>query len=105
VKRHHEQHNYYKRKHLIGGSVFIFRGLVYFHHGREHGGMQADTGAVAESYILMCKQRGGRGGREGSGVGETLRFWHGLIQTLFENELSDFKPSKETAQLSGFPSP
>lgn len=77
MKRHHEQHNYYKRKHLIGGSVFIFRGLVYFHHGREHGGMQADTGAVAESYILMCKQRGGEGRerRERSGRDTQVLAW------------------------------
>lgn len=51
-------------------------------------------------------QRGGREGEgEGSGVGETLWVWQGLIQTLFGGGLSDFKPSKKTAQVSGLLSP
>ena len=35
-----------KRKHLLRVGL-QFRGLVYCHHGRKHGGMQADV--VAES--------------------------------------------------------
>jgi hypothetical protein len=39
AKRHHG--NSYKGKHLIGAGL-QFRGLVYYHHGRKHGGVQAD---------------------------------------------------------------
>ena len=41
VKRHHDHDNSYKGKHLIGAGL-QFRGLVYYHHGRKHGGVQAD---------------------------------------------------------------
>lgn len=33
--------NSYKGKHLIGPDLW-FRGLVHYHHGRMHGGDQAD---------------------------------------------------------------
>ena len=42
VKRHHDHSNSYKGKHLIG-VAYSFTGLAHFPHGREHGGMQADT--------------------------------------------------------------
>jgi hypothetical protein len=41
VKRHHDQSNSYKEKHLIGAGI-QFRGLVHYHHGGKHGSMQAD---------------------------------------------------------------
>jgi hypothetical protein len=40
VKRHHDQDNSYKGKHLIG--AYYFRGLLHYRHGRKHGSMQAD---------------------------------------------------------------
>ena len=42
---------------------YSFRGLLHYQHGREHNDMQAGTGAVAESYILI----GGGGGATGPG--------------------------------------
>ena len=39
-----------KKKHLIG-MAYGFRGLVYCHQGREHGGVQAD--AVLEKELLQ----------------------------------------------------
>ena len=41
VKRHHDHGNSYKGKHFIGAGL-QFRGLVHYHHGRKHGGMQVD---------------------------------------------------------------
>lgn len=35
-----------------------FRGLAHYQHGREHGGTQAGTGEVTESYILICRRVG-----------------------------------------------
>lgn len=34
--------DFYKRKHLIEAGL-EFKGLVPYHHGRKHGGFQADT--------------------------------------------------------------
>ena len=44
VKRHHGHCNYSKEKQLIAtvSDSSQFRGLVYYHHGREHGSRQAD---------------------------------------------------------------
>jgi hypothetical protein len=50
-----------ERKNFPGGLQFLvpysfsysFRGLDHYHHGQEHGGMQADIGAVAESGNLI----------------------------------------------------
>ena len=42
VKRHHGHSNSYKGKHLIEVVAYSFRGLVPYHHGEDHGGMQAD---------------------------------------------------------------
>jgi hypothetical protein len=39
VTRHHDPGNSYKRKHLIGAGL-PFRGLVHFHLGMKHDGMQ-----------------------------------------------------------------
>ena len=39
VNRHHDS---YKRKYLIGAGS-QFRGLVHYHHGGKHDGMQGDT--------------------------------------------------------------
>ena len=41
VKRHQDPGNSYKGKHLIG-LAYRFRGSIHYHHGRDHGGMQAD---------------------------------------------------------------
>lgn len=38
---HHEQGNSYKGKHLIGPGLW-FKGLIHYHHGGEHGSIQAD---------------------------------------------------------------
>jgi hypothetical protein len=41
VKRHHEQCNSYKGKHLIGAGL-QFQGSAHYHHGRKHGSVQVD---------------------------------------------------------------
>jgi hypothetical protein len=51
VKRHHDQGNSYERNYLIGGLLNSFRSLGHYLDG-EHGAV-----AVAESYILICKQK------------------------------------------------
>lgn len=45
LKRHHDQGKYYKREHLIGGLLRVSE-LVQYHHGGEHGGMQAGAGTI-----------------------------------------------------------
>lgn len=46
-------------KEFSWGLDYSFRCLVSHHHGGwEHGGRQAGIGAVAESCILICQQRG-----------------------------------------------
>jgi hypothetical protein len=40
MKRHHDQSNSYKEKHL--GMDYGFRGLVHYHHVRKHGELKAD---------------------------------------------------------------
>ena len=40
MQRHHDQGNYYKRKHLIGSGLH-FQTSVHYHHDRKHG---SDTG-------------------------------------------------------------
>jgi hypothetical protein len=37
------------------GPAYSFKGLVHYHHGGKH--VQADIGAVAESYNLIHRQR------------------------------------------------
>lgn len=37
--------------------AYSFRGLVYYHDGREHVSMKINAGTVAESYTLMHGQR------------------------------------------------
>jgi hypothetical protein len=45
-------------KHLIGAAL-QFRGLVHYHHGRKHGGMQADMvlEKELEFYIWISEQQ------------------------------------------------
>ena len=43
VRRHHDHGDSYKGNHLIEVVAYSFRGSVHYHHGREHGGMQADV--------------------------------------------------------------
>jgi hypothetical protein len=45
VRRHHDNRTH-KGKH------YSFRGSVHYHPGRKHGDMQADAGAVTETYVL-----------------------------------------------------
>ena len=45
------------RESICLGLVYSFGGLVHDRHGRENGGLQTGTGAVAESYILIPRQR------------------------------------------------
>ena len=52
------------------GLDYGFRGLVYYHHGREHGDKKTNAGAVVESYILTCRQREKEREREEEGEGE-----------------------------------
>ena len=42
VKRHHDQSNSYKGKHLTGAGL-QFRSLVHCHYGGKHGGTQVGT--------------------------------------------------------------
>lgn len=50
--------------------MFNRRGLVHDHHGREYGSMQAVTGATAENYGLIHRQRVAEGKRtKGAGIG------------------------------------
>ena len=41
---------------IYRGLAHSFRGLVHYHHGREHGG-KGGTGVVTESYILTYRLR------------------------------------------------
>jgi hypothetical protein len=61
VKRHLDHRNSYKEKHLTG-AIYNFRGLVHFHHGRKHGGTQADIVLEKELRVLYLDwQTAGRG--------------------------------------------
>jgi hypothetical protein len=40
------------------------RGLIHYYHGGESSGIQAGTGAVAESYIFIHRQAGRQAGRQ-----------------------------------------
>lgn len=51
VKRRHDPSNAYKGKLLIGVDL-QFRGSVHHHHGRKHGGVQADTVLEKELRVL-----------------------------------------------------
>ena len=42
IKKHHDQGNSYQGRYLIR-LVYRFRGLVHYHHGKKHGGAQADV--------------------------------------------------------------
>lgn len=44
-------------KALNWGLASSFILLVHHHHNKEHDGMQEGSGAVAESYILIFRQR------------------------------------------------
>jgi hypothetical protein len=50
VRKYHDQHNSYKEKELE--LSYLFRGLVHYHHGRKHGGMQADMVLWKELGVL-----------------------------------------------------
>jgi hypothetical protein len=68
VKRHHDRGNSSKGKHLIGASL-QFRGLVHYHHGGKHGGMQADTVLEEQLRVLhLDQQAAGRECHTGIGL-------------------------------------
>jgi hypothetical protein len=46
----------YKKKHFIGAGI-QFRGLVLCHHGRKHGGTQADMVLEKELRVLHLDQQ------------------------------------------------
>lgn len=66
MNRYHDHSNPYKGKHLIGASLQV-QNLVYYHHGRKHGGMQADMVLEKEPVILHLDQQ--------AAGGETQRTW------------------------------
>jgi hypothetical protein len=39
--------------------AYSFRGLVHYHDRRKYGAMKAGAGAIAESYIMICRMRKG----------------------------------------------
>lgn len=55
MNRYNDQGNSYKT--FSWKHAYSFRGLVYYHDGREHVSMKINAGTVAESYILMHGQR------------------------------------------------
>lgn len=55
---------------------YSFSALVHYHHGRNHGGIQTDAGAAAETHVLIHGQRAGVRG----GVGDGSGAWHGLLK-------------------------
>ena len=53
VKRQHDHVKSYKGKLLIGTALaYRLRGLVHYHHGGEHGSMQADMVLEKEPRVL-----------------------------------------------------
>jgi hypothetical protein len=46
----------YKGKHFIGAGSW-FRGLVHYHHGGNHGGMQTDIMLEKELRVLHLDQQ------------------------------------------------
>jgi hypothetical protein len=89
VKRHHDQGNSYRRKHLIvdvSGLAYSFRDLFHYYHEGMHGGMPSAV-TVAEGYILRHRESG-EGSKRGRGaVGEAGGrkrdwVWYGFFKTL-----------------------
>jgi len=56
VKRHRDHSNSSKGRHFIGAGL-QFRGSVHYHHGREHGTMQADM-VLEELRVLHLDLQG-----------------------------------------------
>ena len=71
VKTHHDHGNSYKGKHFTGAGL-QFRGLVYYHYGRKHGGMQADMVLEEELRALHLDQQAA--GRDFESPGLNLSF-------------------------------
>lgn len=55
-KKHYDQDNTNKRKHLIGGLVRVFREFIYYCL-REHAGMQAGMALEPESFTFWSTGR------------------------------------------------
>ena len=66
AKRYHDHGNSYKGEHLIEAGL-QFRGLVYYHRGRKHGGTQVDM--VLERQLKVLPLDHQAAGREGDPLG------------------------------------
>ena len=51
VKRHHDQGNSYKEKHLTGAGL-LFRDFILCHYGGKHGSIQVDMVLEKELRVL-----------------------------------------------------
>jgi hypothetical protein len=71
VKSHHDQGNFYKRKHSAGGMAYSFRELVRYHHGGKQ--KRTVTGAVAGSFPPWPT---GSRQRERETTGPEVGFWN-----------------------------
>lgn len=47
----------HRDKAALNWGSLSFISLVHYHRGGVHGGMQAGPGTVAESYVMVCRQR------------------------------------------------
>ena len=56
MNTHHDYGNSYKGKHFIGSGL-QFRGLIHYHHGRKHGGMQTDMMLGEKLRVLYLDQQ------------------------------------------------
>jgi hypothetical protein len=54
VKKHCDQGNSYKRKHLIGAGLQLQK-LVHYYHGGKHGSMKADM-VLEKKLRIFCIQ-------------------------------------------------
>jgi hypothetical protein len=50
------------------GLAYSFRGLVHYHHGRIHGGMQADMVLERELKVLYLEPQAARRDRDQLGL-------------------------------------
>jgi hypothetical protein len=64
VKRHHDQGNFYSRKHLK--IAYSFRGLVHHYHGRKHGSVQADMVLARELIVIHLELKA---------AGDCVSYW------------------------------
>ena len=65
VKRYYDHSNSYKGKYLIG-VAYSFRGVVHYHHGGRHGGVQAHMMLEKELRVVHL---------DTEATGSELRLW------------------------------